>query len=204
MADVILERHSHSRRDIHRGVFEDHRPFGRVVDAFAGVGCVVVAPSAGDGLGEVDLDAGRGIERAVGAIAGDEELGKSRREAGEQREGGGEEVFRFHGMLVLRWVVQDADFEGDGLDAGRRWTVVEYAGLVGNCLNGWRWPEIEDARFLGKRIYTRRRRAKVEDAGFLGKRLDGETIEAVIEDADFRGNGEGVVIRRSSRCCKTR
>ena len=55
-------------------------------------------PGAGDGLREIDFDVGGRAERAVGAIAGDDELGDGGADAAEQDEGGEQ---GFHGRFLF-------------------------------------------------------------------------------------------------------
>jgi len=105
MSGVIDERYRHSSGDVDGRILEDHGPLVRVVDAFAGIGGVVGVPRARDGLREVNdhvRGAGRRVESAIGAIAGNDELGLSRIKArGQSEHGKTERTFLFHILLLL-------------------------------------------------------------------------------------------------------
>lgn len=90
--------------NIHGRVFEHDRPFFRVIDPFASVGGVVLVPSAGDGLGEVNDGICGDIERTVRAIAGNGELGAGGETGGH--EDGGDEGGVFHGVVVWMLTVE--------------------------------------------------------------------------------------------------
>lgn len=86
------------------GVLEDHGPLGRIIDAFADVGGVVLIPGAGHGLGEVDLSIGGDDQGAISAVGTwDDDVGLEHRGGGHQAEAG-EEVSGFHKMKQLRRV----------------------------------------------------------------------------------------------------
>lgn len=73
--------------NVHRLIFEHNRPFGRVINAFPRVGGVVITPSAGHGLAQVNDGVAGDVQHAVRAIAGHVQLGEQGLGSGHQGQG---------------------------------------------------------------------------------------------------------------------
>ena len=86
---MVLEGDFLAAGDGDIGVFEDHGPFLRVIDAFAGIGGVVLIPGARGSLREIDDGVFRDGERPVRAIGTGDDDGCEGRPA--QKAGGEDE-----------------------------------------------------------------------------------------------------------------
>ena len=82
---VVLERYLGSRGNGDVRVFENDRPFLRVIDAFAGVGGVILIPDSGRSLGEIDDRVFGDVERPIGAIgSGNDDVSLQKPLGGEE------------------------------------------------------------------------------------------------------------------------
>ena len=103
---MVLEGDFLAAGDGDIGVFEDHGPFLRVIDAFAGIGGVVLIPGARGSLREIDDGVFRDGERPVRAIGTGDDDGCEGRPAqkagGEDEEACRELHERFKGARVKK------------------------------------------------------------------------------------------------------